>query len=216
MLLAEHLTDPLLRIEAGGERFFLYSSKFESMINPAAVEEYAANQLTLVGGAMFVESPDYHASVEVVTAIQHDESKPLPTVITPETLELVLMPRRPTIHLGGVAVSQVDKVRRRVVVAQSNPVVAEGFLYLDHSRLGWPDLYKAFEAVRRDCGGASRLLKHGWTTKSELSCFTQTANHYRHAKSPKYLLPAKPMTILEARKFARGLLTNWLATRYGA
>jgi hypothetical protein len=216
MLLAEHLTGPLLRIEADGERFFLYGSEFESMSDPAAVEEYAANQLTLVGGAMFVESPDYHASVEVVTAIQHDQDRPLPIVITPETLELVLTTRRPTVLLRGIAVPQVDKVQRRVAAAQANPVVAEIFLYLDHPQLGWPDLYKAFEAVRRDCGGASALFKYGWTMKPELSSFTQTANHYRHAKNPKHPLPAKPMTISQARKFVRQLMANWLTTKYDA
>ncbi len=107
-------------------------------------------------------------------------------------------------------------VQRRIVAGQSNPAVAEAFLYLDHPQVGWPDLYKAYEVIRHDSGGQLGLLKFGWATKPELSRFTQTANHYRHAKNSEYSLPAKPMTISLARKFVRELLSNWLATKYDA
>jgi hypothetical protein len=138
MLLAQHLTGPLLRIETSDDRFFLYSSEFESMSDPAAVEEYAANQLTLVGGAMFVESPDYRASVEVVTALQHGVERPLPIVITPDPAELILTTFRPTVLVGGVAVPEVNIVERRVMAGQSNPAVAEAFLIWITLKLAGP------------------------------------------------------------------------------
>lgn len=85
-------------------------------------------------------------------------------------------------------------------------------------KLSWIELYKVFEIIRVAVGGRDRnLLATGWTTKSELSAFTGTANHHlasgihegRHARQSGDA-PKHTISLGEAQAFIRGLVCRWL------
>jgi hypothetical protein len=79
----------------------------------------------------------------------------------------------------------------------------------------WPDLYKAWEELvlfhqERNPNAGIRRSSDSWrelgaASKEDISRFTQTVNHYRHANNP---LPDRPMSLSAARDFLCTLIRN--------
>jgi hypothetical protein len=75
----------------------------------------------------------------------------------------------------------------------------------------WDALYRAFETVEQEVGGA--MVRQGWATAAEVALFTHTANAgFRHA-SGKYQPPEKAMEVQEAVELIRKLLRAWIESR---
>lgn len=80
----------------------------------------------------------------------------------------------------------------------------------------WSSLYKAYEVVRDDVGGANKIEEHGWASKNEQDRFRRTANGYdvlgdkaRHGVQTKPP-PAVPLSYGDARQFVRDIVKRWL------
>ena len=80
----------------------------------------------------------------------------------------------------------------------------------------WSSLYKAYEVVRDDVGGANKIEEHGWASKDAQGLFRRTANSYdvlgakaRHGVQDKPP-PAVPLSYGEARQFVRDIVKRWL------
>jgi hypothetical protein len=84
-------------------------------------------------------------------------------------------------------------------------------------KLGWVDLYKVYELIRRAIKRDTIVIR-GWATDTEESAFTASANRpdvsgedARHAVPQGAKPPQHTMTIKEGRSFISALVTNWLA-----
>jgi len=93
-------------------------------------------------------------------------------------------------------------------VAQKYSVVAEALSFYRDDK--WSGLYKAYEVIEGDVGG--KIIKNGWSVKSEISRFTQTAQPHRHAGN-RYKPPSKPMTLSEARSLIKAILSRWISSK---
>jgi hypothetical protein len=83
--------------------------------------------------------------------------------------------------------------------ATLNPEIGSALRYLE-GKLSWPELYKAYEAVRQ--------MPNGGISNSEIKRFTQTANAgERHHPKSKNKPHARPMELGEAR----ALITQWVS-----
>jgi hypothetical protein len=84
--------------------------------------------------------------------------------------------------------------------------------------LTWADLYKVYEIITGETGGADAVTSAGWATGPELSTFRASANRRdisgpeaRHARN-KGPAPAKVMTLEQGRELMRRLSRAWLPT----
>lgn len=78
---------------------------------------------------------------------------------------------------------------------------------------GWFDIYKAFEELEHGLnleGGRRAISTRKWATRKEVDRFACTVQHYRHANKS---LPKRPMTLPEAQKWLRQVLTLWIDSR---
>ena len=102
-----------------------------------------------------------------------------------------------------VLTETIEQEKIRLVAKEK--LLADALTHISHSN-NWFELYKAFECVRSFAGGHRSLVEKGWTSSTECSRFTNTADAiYRHrvdGKTP----PAKPMNLEEAKTYVCGLL----------
>jgi hypothetical protein len=100
-----------------------------------------------------------------------------------------------------------------VDLALDDPRVLEALRHFKYQD-SWDALYRAFETVQQEVGGA--IVRHGWVTAAEVDLFTHTANaSFRHA-SGKYQPPEKPMEIREAVELIRNLFRAWIESKLNA
>jgi hypothetical protein len=81
----------------------------------------------------------------------------------------------------------------------------------------WSALYKVFEVIESDVGGA--MWRQGWVSKGEVDRFTGTANSAdaigdaaRHGHH-KYKSPKKPMSLPDAQALIKHLVGRWLTSK---
>jgi len=63
----------------------------------------------------------------------------------------------------------------------------------------------------KDIGGEDKLLKFGWTNKTQRDRFTLTANMHRHPRPAT--VPPKPMSLPEGSGYLKGLVLRWVQVR---
>ncbi len=97
-----------------------------------------------------------------------------------------------------------------------NADVREALFYFGSDGNPWSNLYKVTEIIEEYSGSERELLDQNWCSRSTWERFRRTANHQeaigmfsRHARS-KAKPPSDPMSIEEARSFARDLLQGWI------
>ncbi len=109
----------------------------------------------------------------------------------------------------------IDMVKVWVETARKDNKVTEALTLFGSTELNWVILYKILEIVKRDIG--TKIHEKGWVTKTDEDRFTQTAQHYRHAKhserTKKWKPHNKPMMFYEAKTFIRTILSNWLRSK---
>lgn len=81
----------------------------------------------------------------------------------------------------------------------------------------WTCLFKVLELIEQDVGGTQGITRRKWTSRSQLSRFTASANSWnasgleaRHAQD--WQPPSNAMPIAEARQFIRELVSQWLTS----
>lgn len=71
----------------------------------------------------------------------------------------------------------------------------------------WFDIYKVLEVIRADVGGEDALIAKAWAAGKTINLLRQTANYYRHARTPK---ADKPMPHGEVCDLVRALMRRWI------
>jgi hypothetical protein len=111
-----------------------------------------------------------------------------------------------------------------LAIATANDHVARALELMSRTEsLGWFELYKVHEIIRRDIEPKGKgLHKMGWTTKARDRAFTASADRYdvsgdaaRHAVDKHAEPPKQTMTINEGRAYISDLVTKWLGSLAG-
>jgi len=101
-------------------------------------------------------------------------------------------------------------------LAKASTNVDDALRLLSAAELDWVTLYKLFEIVKHDVGGANAIAHAGWATNAQLSAFTASANRpdvsgdgARHARLPGGP-PKKVLALADARQLVQHLVKSWL------
>ena len=209
------LRSPEVRVVEENGSFYLESSEFNSLTLAEEVRGRGRALIKLINGvAKFYRNNFLGISEDAITRVE-DNGKRHNYVFLEGAVTF-----RTTVRgqLTGITTDRSEKVATQpsaleslLEVAQKHNVVADALsFYRDDT---WISLYKAYEIIRGDVGGEHQIIKNGWTVKSGIKRFTQTAQPYRHA-SKKYKPPAQPMTLLEARALIKTILSRWVSSNF--
>lgn len=222
--LAMHLDAPELRIVEEEDGFYLGSSDFAVMTTTEDVRRRGAELVAVSCGAAEIELGGFRPP-RIAATVRVDESGEVQR-LTPVSAVL-RMPYEVHQNVerlredGAVEVVEIapplPRTEEWAELARHDPDVADALAILGREDVRWHDLYHLFETVESDVGG--RMARDGWTTKTAIDRFTQTANsrraigrEARHAKD-KFVPPKRLMELAEAHKLIRGLVRRWLETK---
>ena len=202
-------------VEENGS-FYLESSEFNSLTSAEEVRERGRELIKIINGAAKLKQDNFLGiSEDAIIRVGDDGNRHgylfLEEAITIRTRVKVSAQSTVITADGSEKVAtQPSALESLIGVAQKYNVVADA---LDFYRDGtWSSLYNAYEIIRGDVGGEHQIIKNGWTVKSDVRRFRQTAQPYRHA-SKKYKPPAQPMTLLEARQLIKAILSRWVSSK---
>jgi hypothetical protein len=214
--LADLLPSGKARVAQDGDRFYLAAPEME---NPPVGEQYhdvARRLITWANGLACVLNPRF-APVELTDAYHHDGG----VSVVLGTAHVTIRP--PVVSATGV-VTNPDGYQEPpppppgpgyLALAAKDTDLAEVLKIMAGSP-HFPELHKVLEIVE-STGKRDAAMKSAGISKSQMSIFTQTANHQnasgdhsRHARSSAQP-PANPMPIAEARAMTRSLVAAWIA-----
>lgn len=201
------------------DHYYLRSSRFDQMADPADVREQATDLIAhMSDNVKFCVGGDRRI-VELDLVTQADQGGARHHIyITTAPIEL-----RSRVSLAKVSTGDGDDAKDApqppsgVVVslklADRCPSYAVALHF--YGQGDWINLYKAWEVVCDAIGNEHALIKQGWVTKKTKDRFAQTAqsravlgDEARHA-SGKYPAPKNPMTLDEATSFVHFVIGAW-------
>lgn len=201
--------------------FYLESSEFNSLTSAEEVRERGRALIKLINGVTkFNRNNFVDISEDGITRVR-DDGKRHNYVFLEGKAKIRTKARG---QLTVIAADGSEKVATQpsaleslLEVAQKHNVVADALSFSRDDT--WISLYKAYEIIRDDVGGKHQIIKNGWSVKSDINRFTQTAqsraalgDSARHA-SKKYIPPAQPMTLMEARVLIKTILSRWVSSK---
>jgi hypothetical protein len=201
-------SDPRLTLEDG--KYFVRSDEFDALDEAEAVRNQAKQIVRTMNKALHLHNRDTRPVAIGHVFRRESDGRWKGDVFAEANLHL----RGVFSVTGSDNTSSSPPEEHRAIrfyrAAQGDQSIADALDFF--ARGDWVNLYKAFEIVRDSQGGGDNLVAAGWTTKGALSLFTQTAqsraalgDEARHA-SAKYIPPANPMSIHEAKAFVGNLL----------
>ncbi|OGD15304.1 hypothetical protein A2V47_08645 [Candidatus Atribacteria bacterium RBG_19FT_COMBO_35_14] len=213
------LCSPEVRVVEENGSFYLESSEFNSLTLAEEVRERGRALIKLINGvSKFNRNNFLNISEDGVTRLE-DDGKRHSYVFLKGTAKIRT---KVSAQLTVIAADGSEKVSTQpsaleslLEVAQKYNVVADALSFYREDT--WSSLYKAYEIIRDNVG--DKIIKNGWSVKSDISRFTQTAqsraalgDSARHA-SKKYKPPAQPTTLLEARALIKAILSRWVSSK---
>jgi len=213
------LCSPEVRVVEENGSFYLESSEFNSLTLAEEVRERGRALIKLINGvSKFNRNNFLNISEDGVTRLE-DDGKRHSYVFLEGTAKIRT---KVSAQLTVIAADGSEKVSTQpsaleslLEVAQKYNVVADALSFYREDT--WSSLYKAYEIIRDNVG--DKIIKNGWSVKSDISRFTQTAqsraalgDSARHA-SKKYKPPAQPTTLLEARALIKAILSRWVSSK---
>jgi len=198
-------------VEEGGS-FYLESSEFNSLTSAKEVRERGRVLINLINGVTKFDRDNFLGISEDAIIRVEDDGKWHGYIFLESSAKIRtnITARLTSIATDGSkkVVTQLSTIESLFEVAQKYNVVADALsLYGDDK---WSSYYKAYEIIEGDVGG--KIIKNGWSVKSNISRFTQTAQTYRHA-GKKYKPPSQPMTLSEARALIKAILSRWISSK---
>jgi len=209
-------------IEENG-KFYLRAAKFDTLSSLYDVRAQAKALLQYLNGAAKLESQSFQ-TVELGSAVKEGDK-------VHRVLELGVGWSRSwgstIIVKHGEQVpskspeeeNELTAVERYMVVAKECPEVAKVLgLLASEETTSWGTLYKVYEVVRSDVGGA--MYKNEWIGESEERLFKRTANSpvaigdeaARHGYQ-KEQPPPNPMSLTQARSLIANLVKRWILSK---
>ena len=215
------LCSPEVRVVEENGSFYLESSEFNSLTSAEEVRERGRALIKLINGVSKFNKNNFLGISEDGINRVEDDRKRHHYVFLEGTAPIRT---KVSAQLTAIAADGSEKVTTQpsaleslLDVAQKYNVVADALgFYRDGT---WISLYKAYEIIRDDVCGKHQIIKNGWSVKSDINRFTQIAqsrtalgDSARHA-SKKYIPPAQPMTLLEARVLIKTILSRWVSSK---
>lgn len=197
--------------------FYLKSSQF-GRSDAAEVHKLAAELVLLVNGVARVLAPSYR-QIELAGQYVNDEGQHS-VIIEPASIEVRSHVSSPTLVVDGhqPPPSPPPLGPRYTGLAANDSNIAEALEILA-SGLDAVHLYKVYEIIEDDVGGARTIRQRGWASRKAISRFGAATNHpevsgklARHARQ-RGDAPRNPMDLSEARRFLLDLTRKWMDYR---
>jgi len=206
------------RVIEASDGYYLESSLFEFVEDSSEVHRLAEGLREHILGAARLMRPDFQSLGVGAVIRQYEDGRRDAFVMGSATLTLQSAKLKATGTVGsGNTTSQLPRPTQWISLATRDVKVAQALRLWGTGPIDWVNLYRVFEVIEGDIGGA--IYRNKWTTHTEAVRFTRTANSVavlgdaaRHAK-PNVLAPAKPMSLGEARNFVRHLLEQWIDSK---
>jgi len=109
-----------------------------------------------------------------------------------------------------------ESIQNWLAKAIRNPVAVRVLRLRNTDDLSWSDLYRLYEVIEHDVGGATAIERAGWSSGALLERFTRSANSLHAAGDQarhgveRTDPPRNPLTLSEARELIDKLLRAWL------
>lgn len=182
----------------GAERAVLRSSHFDQLNNSVAIWEAAKLLAIRINGAFATHARSEPVAVEAVVERRSDGSIGLHAIVAAGSIRA-----RSRVSFSSSSPSGPTAVQQWLELADINELV-EDLLRHQSAQPNWYDLYKAFEVVRKLCGGQRALEQRPWCPL-ELSEFTHAANFFRHSRAHSSHEKRPTMTVDRAEQIVRAL-----------
>lgn len=216
----DHLTRLLpsgaVTVSHEGDRYYLCAAEIDNPPPTTTFHQVAERLLIQVNGLGRTSHPDFRPVR--LSGIYDDETG---TTIVPGAARIeVRLSAIATATLFDADGNEIPPPPPRgphyIAVALRNPDVAEALDIMGQDETPhWDDLVKVFEIIR-EAIRPDTVVELGWTTKSVVDSFRESANHplvsgkdARHARRPE-MPKHQPMEPIEGRQFIRDVLTKWL------
>jgi hypothetical protein len=215
------LRSPEVRVVEENGSFYLESSEFNSLTLAEEVRGRGRALIKLINGVAKFNRDNFLGIFEDAITRVEDDGKRHNFVFLEGgiTIRTKVSGQLTVIAADGTEkiATQPSVLESLLEVAQKHNVVADALsFYRDDT---WISLYKAYEIIGDDVGGKHQIIKNGWSVDSDINRFTQTAqsraalgDSARHA-SKKYIPPAQPMTLMEARVLIKTILSRWVSSK---
>jgi hypothetical protein len=210
-------TDPSVVRDSDGE-YYLQARALDGLADAGAVQAEAQPILDLMNGVMLIVDPNHHP---VALSGHYKDGSNVHVVGLTATITARARVGAVAVSVGGEVVEPPPSVEPRyLALALSDDDVTEALLGMAGGPLDWPRLYKAYEVIRGSYGNERKLLAAApWTTKTEVSAFTGSANRpdvsgegARHARFPG-AAPKHTMTLEQGQQFILRLLRHWMDSK---
>jgi hypothetical protein len=209
-------------VREGGDGYYLTSPEIDSAPDNHQANEIAAKIISRINALGRIHDANFRP-VKLSGYTDHTGK----SVVT-GTIGATMQPARArftgsvTYADGTTPPSPPSPWADYLAVATTNDHVARTLEIMGRAEpLGWVDLYKVHEIVRRAIE-PKKLDKIGWTTEAQDRAFTASADRYdvsgdaaRHAVDKHAESPKQTMTINEGRCYINELVTKWLTALAG-
>ena len=213
--LEHHFTsEPTIRCDET-EKYYLTASSFEALsANPNHLRAEAATRLALCNGiARLLVSGFQPVQLSGPYSVEGKGNfAVLNTAVESATAFAIGV-----VSDNGVPLEPPPPPAPKLIsVAGRSPAADEAYRLMGSTKeLNWSTLYKVFEIVKKEVGTERKLIRKNWTSKSEISAFTGSANSARvsgdEARHAEFVsgTPTNTMTLTEARAFIIELVRAW-------
>lgn len=204
-------------IQRDGDEYYLASPDMDAAGNDVQANEIAAKTISRINALGRI----HNASFRPVTLSRYTDDTGQTHVFgaMAATLATVRMHAAGTVTYpdGSVPVSPPSPWPDYLALATTNDHVARALDIMSRAEpLGWVELYKVHEIIRRDIE-PKKVREMGWTTNGRDRAFTASADRYdvsgdaaRHAVDKHAEPPKDTMTINEGHSYVSDLVGKWL------
>jgi hypothetical protein len=203
---------PELSVMVKRDGYYLSSSDFEAMIEVEDVRSRGAELVALANGIAKVhyESSEDVRMDEVIRDEGDGTSRHFGCLYTSAR---VVVDEEGKLSDGTcVTPKRLADTEAWIVLASQDDLVKDALNFLNEGATWW-GLRKAYEAVVEGSKlQPSWIQEQGWATREELKRFREWANYYVHGRLGRPPDPrhTAPMSLMEAGRFVRRLLSKWL------
>jgi len=204
-------------------RCYLSAVEFNKLPNAKNVRNRAIELMKVINGAERLKHKNWR-NVGVGAVIQLAADGKKHTTVFPETLHIRLSDDEYNRVMSGLGLparppSTVSSIEEFVQTAISDAAVQKVLRMYGSCVHDWRELSHMFEVIEEDVGGEKEIVLRGYTSGTQRSRFTGTANNevivgdsarHGHKKWPPH---PNPMTIDEAREWFAKILEKWLKSK---
>jgi hypothetical protein len=107
----------------------------------------------------------------------------------------------------GTSTPKPTVIQEWMATAGRNSALNRALIYFGRGD-NWFDIYKTYEALRKNAGGESKIKQKSWYVAPETNKMTHTANALHRHAAGIFGVPAAPMSLDEARQLIANYIRN--------